>query len=247
MKVLIFDDDIYSYHQIRNILEDYDDQYDVIGPFSTVEQGRDYLSLHKDVDIIITDVVLGGTPVFDTLKLAPVYAPIIFITSHNEYALQAFAYYSLSYLPKPIEESQLIRAIAKAMRLRKVSPLLTPQRGWSNRDNNQSRFVVKTLKGERIIHITTVRYIVSEQKNTYIKLLDGNSYRIDMTLDTLATQLDSEKFMRVNRKYIVPQGQVMGTERIENGKMLLLLKGTGAPEIIVSRTRKSEVCEWLHH
>jgi DNA-binding LytR/AlgR family response regulator len=85
---------------------------------------------------------------------------------------------------------------------------------------------------------------VSEQKNTYIKLLDGNSYRIDKTLDEMTSQL-GERFKKVNRKYIVPLEQVLGTERRENGKLLILLKGKNSPNIIVSRTRKREVCEWL--
>lgn len=247
MKFLIFDDDIQSYHQIRNILEDYDSQHDVIGPFTTVEQAREYLSQHKDIDIIISEVVLGESAVFEAMDYAPDYVPVIFVSAHTEYALQAFSYYSLSYLQKPIDEVELTKAVAKAMRLRKVSPLLTPQGGWTRQDDEQSRFVVKTFKGERIIHISTIRYIVSEQKNTYVKLLDGSSYRIDMPLEVFATQLDSSLFMRVNRKYIVPLEQVIGTERIENGKMQILLKGENAPDIIVSRTRKSEVCEWLHH
>ena len=105
--------------------------------------------------------------------------------------------------------------------------------------------VVKTFNGERIIHFSTIRYVVSEQKNTYIKLLDGNSYRVDKTLDEMVTELGEEKFKKVNRKFIVPIEQVLGTERRENGKLRILLKGKNIPDIIVSRTRKREVCEWL--
>ena len=48
MKILVFDSDIQNYHQIRGMLEDYDMRFDVIGPFTTVEQGRDYLMQHKE-------------------------------------------------------------------------------------------------------------------------------------------------------------------------------------------------------
>ena len=245
MKILIFDADIQNYHLLRGILEDYDGRLDVIGPFTTVEQGRDYLMQHKDVDIIITDVMLGDEPVFDVLDIVSSHVPIIFVTSHEEHALRAFEYYSLSYILKPVDETLFVKALSKAIRLRKVLPMLTPAGSWTSDENGQERIVVKTFNGERVIHVTAIRYIVSEQKNTYIKLLDGNSYRIDKTLDEMMQQLDAGRFMRVNRKYILPIEQISGTERKENGKLRIMLKGTDFPNIIVSRTRKSEVCEWL--
>jgi DNA-binding LytR/AlgR family response regulator len=245
VKILVFDSDIQNYHLLRGILEDYDMRLDVIGPFTTVEQGRDYLLQHRDVDIIISDVMLGGDLVFDTLDMVSSYVPIIFVTSHKEYALQAFDYYSLSYILKPVGEELFVKAISKAVRLRKIMPMLTPAGSWTKDESSQERIVVKTFNGERVIHITAIRYIVSEQKNTYIKLLDGSSYRVDKTLEEMASQLDASRFMRVNRKYILPIEQISGTERKENGKLRIMLKGTDFPNIIISRTRKSEVCEWL--
>ncbi len=61
----------------------------------------------------------------------------------------------------------------------------------------------------------------------------------------MSQQLDPAKFMRVNRKYIVPIEQVCGMERLVNGKELLKLKTVPSPEIIVSRTRKAQVRKWL--
>jgi len=245
MKILVFDSEIQSYHLICNILADYDERYDVIGPFSTIEQCKDYLLRYKDVDLVISDTVLGSETIFDALDILSDHIPVIFVTSHEEYALKAFEYYSLSYLIKPIDEVALVKALAKAARLRKVSPMLTPRGSWSKDKEEHSRIVVRTFNGERVIHISTIRYIVSEQKNTYIKVLDGNSYRLDKSLEQLSLELDNDKFMRVNRKYILPIEQIFGTERKENGKIKIILKGTKSPNIIVSRTRKSEVCEWL--
>ena len=245
MKILIFEVNIYNYHSIRNIIEGYDSACEVIGPFTTTEQGRDYLMRHAgEVDIIISDVVLSDGTVFAALDNAPSHVPVIFVTSHEEYALKAFEYLSLSYLQKPVQEDDLVKALAKAVRLRKASPLLTPTGGWTKKSGTLSRFIVKTLHGERVVHVSTVRYIVSEQKNTYLKLLDGNSYRIDKTLEQVEQML-GEDFMRVNRKFILPLEQVEGTEHIENGKLLLQLKGNNPPRVVVSRTRKVEVCKWL--
>ena len=245
MKIVVFESDIPSYHSVRKILESYDTDCEVIGPFSTMEQGRDYLVLHKDIDVIITETELSGVPVFDALDYAPRQVPVIFITSYEKYALKAFNYLSLSYLLKPVDEDSLTKALALAVRLRRAVSQLTPKGGWSKSKTQLTRFVVKTLHGERVIHLSTVRYIVSEQKNTYLKLLDGNSYRVDDTLDNIAAMLPQGRFMRVNRKFILPIEQISGTENIEYGKMLIHLKGDNVPKIVVSRTRKVEVCKWI--
>lgn len=245
MKIVIFETDIPSYHSIRKILESYDTDCEVIGPFTTTEQGREYLLQYKDIDIIITEVMLTDGVVFPALDHSPRQVPIIFVTSYDGYALKAFNYLSLSYLLKPIDEEGLTKALAMAIRLRKAVSLLTPKGGWNKSKAHLTRFIVKTLHGEKVIHLSTVRYIVSEQKNTYLKLLDGNSYRIDDTLDNIAAMLPRSRFMKVNRKYILPLEQVSGTENVEYGKMLIHLKGDNAPNIVVSRTRKVEVCKWI--
>ena len=71
MKIVIFEDEIYTFHQLRHMLEDMSPEYDVIGPIPSVEQGREYLSLHHDTDIIIADVELNDGLVFDALTYAP--------------------------------------------------------------------------------------------------------------------------------------------------------------------------------
>lgn len=244
MNILIFEDEVYNFHLLRNMLQELNPDYNVIGPISTVEEGRAYLSYHQDTDLIIADIQLNDGLSFDALSFAPDDVPIIFTTAYGEHSLKAFEYNSLSYLLKPIDESQLQAAMKKASRL------ITPNRQrlfdtLRKGDSHRHRFIVNTARGSRCIPETMVRYAVSEEKTTYIYLLDDTSYPISLSISELAGQLDPRLFMRVNRKYIVPIEQVKGTERMENGKMRLLLYGTSSPEITVSRIRRKSVWQWL--
>ncbi len=249
MKVLVFEDEIYSYHLVRRILEELSPDYDVIGPIPSVEFGKEYLALHNDIDLIVADVQLTDGLCFDALDSAPDNVPVIFLSSSGEHALRAFNYHSLSYILKPVDEEQMAVALQKAQRLMaanaqpasKVRYTRKPQRPTTYRE----RFVVKAFNGERVIALPAIQYIVSEHKSTYIVLLDSTSYPIDVSLDAVSQQLNPTRFMKVNRKYIVPIEQVFGMERLVNGKELLRLKNPKAPDIIVSRTRKAEVRKWL--
>ncbi|MBQ9093677.1 MAG: response regulator transcription factor [Prevotella sp.] len=245
MKILVIEDEMYDYRLLRNLLEKAEPEAEVIGPIASVEQAKSFLQYcHYGIDIIIADIQLEDGLSFDALNYAPETTPIIFATTHKEHALQAFGYNSLSYLLKPVGEEELATAIGKARNL--LMPRRRRQRrNVTGEDTYRERFLVKTTKGEKVILTANIRYIVSEQKTTYIKLQDGTSYAMQTTLDDVAAQLNPRRFMRVNRKYIIPLEQVAGTERLENGKMAIHLAGDHYPEINVSRTRKAEVCKWL--
>ncbi|MBO4482845.1 MAG: response regulator transcription factor [Prevotella sp.] len=246
MKILILEDEMHQYNVLRHMLEDLMPSALLIGPIPTVSEARHFFLSESEADIIIADIQLNDGLSFDALSCAPDNTPIIFTTAHEEYALKAFEYNSLSYLLKPIDAEMLRTALQKAQRLlpaNTVKASRTPTR--PKKEKFRERFMVKTVKGEKMIPVSGIRYFVSEQKNTYLKLLDNTSYPINIPLEKLATQLDPQRFMRVNRKFIVPLEQVTATERLSNGKEKLILKGDNPPEIIISRMRRNEVGEWI--
>lgn len=274
MNILIFEDEIYNFRLLRHLLLDINPDYDVIGPVTTVEEGRMFLANHRDIGLIIADIQLNDGLSFDALSYASEDIPIIFTTAYDEYALKAFEYNSLSYLLKPIDEEELRRALRRAFRgverkeEREKSKETSLERKEERRDRKGGRveskeksrtilgdialdavhrhcFLVRTARGERRVHVSMVRYVVSENKTTYIHLLDGSTYPIDFTLNELASQLDGARFMRVSRKYIVPLEQVKGIEHLHNGRMQLVLYGSDYPEIVVSRDMRKRVMEWI--
>lgn len=248
MNVLILEDEIYNYHLLCTMLADMLPDCTIHGPIVSIKDGKRFFSKSKEsIDLIIADIQLTDGLSFHALEDAPADVPIIFTTAYDEYALRAFEYNSLSYLLKPIDENELKKAIRKASeRLitddkRKEFFSLIAESG-----RYRERIMVNTFKGEKVVGVGEVRYIVSENKNTYIVLHDGTSYYIDMTLTLIADQLNPRKFMRVNRKYIVPLTEVEGFERDINGKERLILKeGVKNPVIVISRDNKRNVHNWI--
>ncbi|MCR5003003.1 MAG: LytTR family transcriptional regulator DNA-binding domain-containing protein [Bacteroidales bacterium] len=106
-------------------------------------------------------------------------------------------------------------------------------------------FLVKSSFGDKRIPVENIRYVFSEGKTTNIRMTDGASYVLDMSLEALELKLNPSMFCRVSRKFIVPKFEVSSLENDINGKGRLILKGENPPEIIVSRSRKVEVRRWL--
>lgn len=266
--ILIFEDEVYNFRLLRHQLLEINPDFDVIGPLSTVEEGRAFLAFHHDVDLIIADIQLNDGLSFDALAYASDDIPVIFTTAYDEYALRAFDYNSLSYLLKPIEEDKLRKAIVKAFRNthnksadgerpenRHLAELQPPVSSLPSSANSfqsiasapthRHCFLVRTPRGERRVHVSMVRYIVSEDKTTFVYLLDGTSYPVDLTLSELAAQLDPSRFMRVSRKFILPHEQVKELEHLANGRIQLSLYGIDSPEVVVSRAMRKAVIDWI--
>jgi DNA-binding LytR/AlgR family response regulator len=230
MNILILEDDIYSYYQLCSIITDMLPDSNIIGPMTSVKSCSRFFQDNKEpLHLIITDVNLEDGTAFTALDEAPPEVPVVFTTSHEEYALRAFDYNSLAYLLKPIDEARLKKALRKAL-------------GMEYRE----RFIVNTFKGEKVVSVDDIRYFVSENKLTYIVLNNGTSFNVDLTLTAIDAQLNPKRFMRVNRKYIVPVNMVDILERDINGKERLKLKpGKKNPEIIISRDNKQNVHNWI--
>lgn len=246
MNIVIFEDEIFNFRLLLHMLQELNPDYNVIGPISTVEEGRLYLSTHSDTDLIIADIQLNDGLSFDALSYAPDNIPIIFTTAYEEHALRAFQYNSLSYLLKPIDETQLAEALRRAARLQERYDHRQLYAAINKDDSHRHCFLVKTYNGERRVPMAMVRYAVSDHKTTYLHLRDDTSYPIELSLSELAAQLDQNLYRLVNRKYILPREQVKGTERLSNGKVRLVLYGTDMPDIIVSRERRKEIMDWLN-
>ena len=245
LSIVVFEDDPYHFRLLRHHLAAINPGHELLGPLTSVESGKAFFSYHQDVDLIIADIRLSDGLVFEALTYAPDDIPIIFTTAHDDYALEAFNHNSLCYLLKPIDECALAKAIRRTMPLMRIANHESRKPATTFGSQHRHDFLVKTATGERRVYAPTLRYVASENKSTYLHLIDGASFTLDLTLEELARQLDPNVFMRVNRKYIVAKEQVRGFEHLANGRIRLKLYGDTCPEIIVSRTHRKEVCEWL--
>lgn len=247
MNILIFEDEQYNFDLLSDMLLTVQPECNIIGPLSTIDEGQRFFAQNSErLDIIIADIQLSDGLSFYALIDAPPDVPIIFTTAYDEYALKAFEYNSLSYLLKPVDERELREAIRKTQ-----ERMITDEHReelfamLSEHARYRERFIVNTFNGQKVVSVSMVRYIVTEQKCSYLVMADGTSHEVNRPLMALVDELNPHEFMRVNRKYIVPLREVESFELLTNGKEKLLLRGDNPPEIIISRDNKEKVHKWV--
>ena len=64
-------------------------------------------------DVVFLDIRMPHGNGFDLLKKLPAAPPVVFVTAHSEYAVQAFEVQAVDYLLKPVRPARLAEAVAR--------------------------------------------------------------------------------------------------------------------------------------
>ena len=189
-KILIVEDQVLIANYIKNLLND-NGLTDVELAF-TVQEATDKINF-KNPDIILLDINLHGK---DTgilwAKEFVKNSQIIFITgqTEKETMLKAFEVNPVTYLTKPVKESDLIAAIELAKIKNKVNYV-----------------IVKNGFDELKVNFEDILFLKSDKNYVDIQLVN-KTITVRNTLDNFYKELDSDIFCRVHRSYVVNKSKV---------------------------------------
>ncbi|MBB6634700.1 response regulator [Cohnella thailandensis] len=121
MKVMLVDDEPVMHLIMRKMLEKHP-EIEVAGTFSDSQAASAFLMENKDVELAFVDISMpGGSGLEFAARLEDerIRPQIVFVTSHKDYALEAFELYALDYLIKPVTHERLERTVHRALKSRK--------------------------------------------------------------------------------------------------------------------------------
>lgn len=158
-----------------------------------------------DPDLVLLDLTMpgmDGLTVARTLARRPDAPAVIFVTAHDEFAVEAFDLDAVDYVLKPVAPERLQRAIAR----------VTSRRGRP-RNDAQSEWVEEFWVPHRSelvrIPASDVRRIDAERD--YVRLhVPGQSYLLLQTITGLEQKLDPARFIRIHRSCILRRDYVAG-------------------------------------
>jgi len=224
IRALIVDDVPLARERVREYLKDESD-IEIVGEAAN---GADALRLIASLapDLVFLDVQL---PDFDGLQIAkrlpegkrPV---IVYLTAHDDRAIQAFEVHALDYLLKPFDRERFARALNRAR---------AQLRGTAAPADYLRRLAVKEKDRTDVVDTASVDYI--DVAGHYLCVHVGKSvHLIRGSLSDLEARLDPARFARVHRSAIVQLDRVKALAPRRNGDCDLLLKDGG--KLLMSRT-----------
>lgn len=117
MKVILVDDEPAMHLIMRKMLAKLPD-VEVAGAFSDTRSAEAFLVGHPDVELAFVDVSMpkeSGLAFASRMESAAERLHIVLVTSHKEFAVDAFELSVLDYLVKPVSQERLERAVNRAL------------------------------------------------------------------------------------------------------------------------------------
>lgn len=206
---------------------------------------------HNTTDLIFLDIELEDGNSFEIFDHVQVKTPVIFTTSFDNYAIQAFRLNSIAYLLKPFNTDELTRSIQKYVSL--YENKLAPEESINNKilslftKNYQTRFLVKSGSVFLSVSEDDVAYMhYQNRRYVFIVTKQNQHFLYDSTMETLEKRLNPVKFFRINRQFIVNQQSIAQMHLHDRGRFKIETNPECKEEMIVSINKISDFKEWLN-
>ncbi len=245
MKIIVIDDEplarlvVLEYIQSHQGLE-------VVAECNDGFQGVKAIIQHKP-DLIFLDIQMPKINGFEMLELVDIMPAVIFTTAFDEYAIKAFESNAIDYLLKPFSKERFDLAIEK-YKTKSVNGSLAEKNVQSlletaaKQPDDKNRIVVKNGSDIRIVPVQDVMYI--EAYDDYVKLFTKDAYYLKKkTMSYYEQVLDSSKFFRTHRSYIINLQELTKIEPLEKNTYIAILKN--GKKIPLSRTGYTKLKETL--
>ncbi len=207
LKVVIIDDELNSREVIENTLLATSKNVEVVSFGDSVKSGLEAIQKHKP-DIVLLDVQMPDGTGFDLLSsLGQINFKVIFITAHQEFALQAFKFSALDYILKPLDANDLTTAIKRAQETLEQNDIGMNIKILNNNLQNKTKDTKKLiLKSSDQINAVNVKDIIRcESDGNYTKFVlnDGRKILVTKILKEYDEMLQPFGFFRVHQSHLI--------------------------------------------
>lgn len=192
-------------------------------------------------DVLFLDIRMPGlsgleaaAAVAEEWPAGPPDPVLVFVTAHDEFAVQAFEARALDYLLKPVQPERLRRTVDRvqaALRARSAgaAPDWAALRQLLEAGGGPARPRLRHLMaglGSAVQRVAIDDVRVFEAADKYLRVLTAErEYLIRMPLRDLLPQLDPEVFWQIHRGTVVRADAIDRVTRDEAGKWRLSVRG----------------------
>ncbi|HYC93436.1 MAG TPA: LytTR family DNA-binding domain-containing protein [Thermoanaerobaculia bacterium] len=217
IRALIVDDEPLARSRVRAMLGPHPD-IEVVAECSSVSEASELLRT-QSAALLLLDIEMPGASGFELVRTTAIESrpAIVFITAHQEFALEAFEASAIDYLVKPFSQERFDRALGRVRRFVEGKGA-APSRARRGRE----RFGVR-LRGEVVfIKVASIDWIAAA--GNYVRLYSGTeSHLLRESLQNIAAELDPAVFIRVHRSAIVNLERVRKLIPSPDGSLSIVL------------------------
>jgi DNA-binding LytR/AlgR family response regulator len=231
LRVLVVDDERPALDELAWLLQ----RDGRIGSVTTTDNAAEALRVLQEggIDAVFTDIRMPG---LNGLELAKVLArfkappPVVFITAHDDHAVDAFELNAVDYVLKPVREDRLAEAVRRVVE----------SGGAGDNGAGEDSIPVELGGVTRFISRAEVLYVEAHGDYARLHTATGN-HLIRSPLTTLEEEWREAGFVRIHRSLLVALPHV-DEVRMDAGRCSVMV---GDQELVVSRRHTRELRDLL--
>ena len=241
MNAILIDDEHKAINMLDGLLREFCPQVNILSTASTIDSGLKAIINHQP-DLVFLDIEMPGGSGFDLLKKLPhLNFEIIFVTSHQDYAVEAIKFCAIGYILKPIREVELISAVNQAQIKvnEKVENFRNKQllQNLVNPNSTTNRIGIPTSRGLDFVETGNIIRCEGIQRCTKVVLKNSKSILSSYNLGEFRKLLESYNFYAPHKSHLISLHHII---RYDKEGTIEMSDGEVVP---VARRRRQEFLE----
>ena len=251
IRIIHIDDDAETLEHCKIILKK-NNSIDYRAGFTNANDAITFLDEEK-LDLIFCDIEM---PDHNGLWLAnnlPYTLPIVFITAHSGFAVEAFEACALHYLIKPLSPDQLNIVIERYQNQELKNSYLKEQMAQfydrylpQDAKNYPSRIYINNIGKIIVVNLEDVLYMVGAGNYTKFTMVNGETHTSSKNLKVYDDAIKLHpNFIRIHRSYLVNKRYVK--QIIKTNRQLWFVEMQNAEKLELSKGRIEEILDQLQN
>jgi DNA-binding LytR/AlgR family response regulator len=217
-----------------------------LGGFSggTPPSGLPAPAKQSDVDVLFLDIRMPG---LDGLELANVLSryvippSVVFVTAHDDRAVEAFDVGAVDYLLKPLRPERLYASLSRILSSRGTTVPVEPA---ADEESDDEVIPVELAGTTKLVQRSTVRWVEAQGDYARLHTTEG-SHLVRIPLSVLEERWSDAGFVRIHRSYLVALPLITELRLAGSGYVVRLGTGGDVAELPVSRRHTRELKDRL--
>ena len=238
INAIIIDDERKAIAILKNKLERFCPNVTVV---AECQNPNDAVSIIEKLkpDLVFLDVAMPALSGFDVLaKIENPNFEIIFATAFDNYAIEAIKHCAIGYLVKPVDNNDLVEAVAKAFQnIEEKSALqknkvLIENLGIQTFQNK--KIVIPCTDGLEFVQIADIIHFQGDNGYTNIHFTNRKPILSSHSIGYFCKILENQSFYLIHKSHLINLSHI---EKYLNEGYVILTDGYKLP---ISRTRRQE-------
>lgn len=241
IKTILIDDEPKALAILQNKIERFCPDLEIIATIDNPSQAFDIIN-ELQPQLIFIDIAMPGMSGFDVLaQFKSPQFEVVFATAFDQYALDAIKQCAIGYLVKPIDNEDLVEAVANAtINIEKKTALTKNKQLLENInvENFQKRkIVIPSADGFEFVKIKTITHCAGVDGYTKIHFTNRKPILSSNSIGHFKKLLSHPDFYQVHKSFVVNTTHII--KYLNDGYVVI----AGDISIPVARAKRTEFIE----